>query len=149
MPDYAFTGITDGLPNVLLVQCKVVPADGNLDHYPFFNAIWDTGATNSAITQRVVDECSLQPVGKARVHHAGNDAQPDETDVYLVNIVLPGNLVIEGVHVSRGGFTGADVLIGMDIINQGDFAITHKDGKTKYTFQIPAEADIDFVKAQS
>lgn len=34
----------------------------------------------------------------------------------------------------------------MDIINKGDFAITHPDGKTKFTFRYPSQADIDFVK---
>ena len=80
--------------------------------------------------------------------HAGIDDEPDETDLYMVNIRLPNQVTMENVPVSRGGFSGGDVLIGMDIIGQGDFAITHPDGKTKFTFQIPPQADIDFVQAQ-
>ena len=38
------------------------------------------------------------------------------------------------------------MLIGMDIINLGDFAITNKNGNTKFTFEIPSSRDIDFVK---
>ena len=79
--------------------------------------------------------------------HAGVDDEPDETDVYLVNIGLPNRVLVQDVRVSRLGFTGGDVLIGMDIINTGDFAITHPNGETKFTFQFPPQADIDFVIA--
>ena len=37
-----------------------------------------------------------------------------------------------------------DILIGMDIISQGDLAVTNKQGKTVFTFQIPASHKIDF-----
>ena len=77
--------------------------------------------------------------------HAGVNEEPDETDVYLVNLGLPNGVVVQNVPVSQSGFTGGDVLVGMDIINTGDFAITHANGQTKFTFQIPPQADIDFV----
>jgi membrane protease subunit (stomatin/prohibitin family) len=34
----------------------------------------------------------------------------------------------------------------MDIIGLGDFSICLKDGKTKFSFQIPSTHDIDFVQ---
>ena len=40
----------------------------------------------------------------------------------------------------------SDVLIGMDIISRGDFAITHPGGRTKFSFRVPSQADIDFVE---
>ena len=39
-----------------------------------------------------------------------------------------------------------DVLIGMDVIKNGDFSITSSDGKTKFSFQIPSTYNIDFEK---
>ena len=44
-----------------------------------------------------------------------------------------------------GAPQGADILIGMDIIGVGDFAVTNRDGKTKFSFRLPSRADIDFV----
>ncbi len=38
------------------------------------------------------------------------------------------------------------MLIGMDIISRGDFAVTNKDGKTTFSFRLPSVAKIDFVK---
>ncbi len=97
----------------------------------------------------VVERCGLTSVSRQRITHAGLAEEPDETEAYLVNILLPNRLVMQNVRVYRAGFTGADVLIGMDIINAGDFAITHAGGNTKFTFQMPSLADIDFLKGQA
>ena len=45
----------------------------------------------------------------------------------------------------QGAFVEFDVLIGMDIITQGDFAVTNRCGRTKFSFRFPSQADIDFV----
>ena len=38
----------------------------------------------------------------------------------------------------------ARVLIGMDIINLGDFAVTNKNGRTAFSFRTPSIEYIDF-----
>ena len=108
-----------------------------------FCALWDTGATNSVISQDVVDACGLISTGIQKVHHAYGDEENVET--FLVNIELPTAVEFPGLQVTKGKLTGADMLIGMDIINSGDFAVTHPDGKTKFSFRIPSQANIDFV----
>ena len=67
-------------------------------------------------------------------------------DVFLVNILLPNKVGVSELPVTLGKLFGADVLIGMDIIGQGDFAVTHPNGNTKFSFRMPSQADIDFVK---
>jgi hypothetical protein len=37
-----------------------------------------------------------------------------------------------------------DVLVGMDIINQGDFAVPNFDRKTTFTFRVPSISETDF-----
>ena len=37
------------------------------------------------------------------------------------------------------------LLIGMDIIGLGDFAVTNADGKTTFSFRVPSVEEIDFV----
>jgi len=112
-----------------------------------FLAIWDTGATNSVITQKVVQECGLNPISIVNVHTASGEAL---SNVYLVSIWLPNKVVIPQIRVTEGTIGGdTEVLIGMDIINRGDFAVTNKDGKTNFTFRIPSVECIDFVKQQS
>ncbi len=55
---------------------------------------------------------------------------------------------IAGVEVTEGNLTGCDVLIGMDIINLGDFALTNLDDVTVLSFQMPSANHIDFVKSR-
>jgi preprotein translocase subunit SecA len=38
------------------------------------------------------------------------------------------------------------MLIGMDIIARGDFAVTNYDGKTVFSFRMPSVEQIDFVE---
>lgn len=109
-----------------------------------FVAIWDTGATNTVITSSVVNELSLSPSGRVTVVgvHGAN-----ETNTYMVNVILPNKVGCVGVRVSEGQLRDADVLIGMDIITSGDFAISNAEGKTCWTFRIPAVSEIDFVES--
>lgn len=110
-----------------------------------FVAIWDTGATNSVITQKVIEDCGLIATGIAQVQ--GVHGGPTRSDTYLVNIALPQKVVFTGVRVTKGTFIGGDVLIGMDIITQGDFAVTNYNGLTKFSFRTPSMEHIDFVPA--
>ena len=108
-----------------------------------FAAIWDTGATNSVVTQNVIDACGLVATGMTKVQGVHS---VEESETYLVNIALPGKVVFTGMRVTKGKFTGGDILIGMDIINQGDFAVTNQGGATKFSFRVPSQVHIDFVE---
>ena len=48
--------------------------------------------------------------------------------------------------MTLGKLLGYDMLIGMDVMNLGDFAVTNKDGRTVFSFRIPSCRCIDFVK---
>jgi hypothetical protein len=107
-----------------------------------FDAIWDTGATNCVISQAVIDQCGLVATGITQVHGVHGPAQ---SETYLVNIGLPNAVLFPGVRVTRGELvSGADMLIGMDIINRGDFAVTNYGGLTKFSFRVPSQEHIDF-----
>lgn len=109
-----------------------------------FNAIWDTGATGTVITNRVVKKCDLKPIRRTKVYTVSGE---EETLVYLITIFLPNNIVVFGVSATLGKINEkCDVLIGMDIITHGDFAITNKGGKTVFTFRIPSSVRLDFAK---
>lgn len=107
-----------------------------------FKAIWDTGATNSVITQKVVDDCGLKPIGMAISHTAGG---PNVTERYLVSLFLPNHVCVNPLSVTRLTISGDfEILIGMDVISKADFAVTQKGGSTKMSFRMPSMADIDF-----
>jgi hypothetical protein len=68
----------------------------------------------------------------------------DITETYIVNVQLPSGVGFANLKVSRGKIHGADVLIGMDIITAGDFAISNFQGKTTVAFRIPSVECIDW-----
>lgn len=109
-----------------------------------YKGIWDTGAMSSVITQNVVDHGNLQPVGMTIVHTAGGIR---DSPLYLVSIRLPNDVWFPQVTATLGEITdGIDVLIGMDVICVGDFAITHFGNKTTFTFRCPSVGHLDFVE---
>jgi predicted aspartyl protease len=110
-----------------------------------FKALWDTGATGSVITKNVVDKLGLIATGFGKVYHANGDCI---VNTYLINILLPNQVGVHSLRVTEGILNGSDVLIGMDIIARGDFSVSNTNGKTKFTFQIPATHEHDYVKEQ-
>ena len=46
---------------------------------------------------------------------------------------------------SEIGNQGIGMLIGMDIITKGDFAVSNYNGKTMFTFRMPSESTLNFV----
>ncbi len=108
-------------------------------------AIWDTGATGTVISQNIVDALNLKPIGLTLVNTASE--QNVSTPEYLVDVHLyDGKLCVKDVRVTLGNIGGgADCLIGMDIITLGDFSITNVN-QTTFSFRIPSQQEVDFVQ---
>jgi hypothetical protein len=95
------------------------------------------------MNQIVVDKLKLPLVGQRKVHHAdGEGISP----VYLASVQLPNQVRFTNLRVTVGKLTGFDVLIGMDIMTQGDLAITNLNGNTVFTFRMPSSREIDFTQ---
>lgn len=152
-PTFGFTTRGNGLARELINDISISelhdPTSGSPEPVKkTYKAIWDTGATNTAITRKVVQELGLQASGRATCHVVGaaDKAATHDTDTFLVDIYLPNNVKITGLRVSEMSIRGGDVLLGMDIIANGDFAVSNYDGKTWWTFRIPSNEPIDFVE---
>ncbi len=146
---YSFTVKSSATRNRLVSPCSVYKAwapDSETTQPPRrqFNALWDTGATNSMITSQAVAELGLETGGYTHVHHVQGTTH--EVPFYFVNLVLFSNFHFPDVAVVLGELTDTDVLIGMDIVNRGDFAVSNKNGGTTFSFRIPSVGDFDFVK---
>lgn len=146
MQQHALTLKGNGISNVLVSEVMVqVPFIGQSES-PLsvkVNGIWDTGATNSVINKTIADKLGLKPISMAQVHTASHTIN---ANVYLVNILLPSNVGIQNVRVTEGLIQGADMLIGMDIINIGDFSITNHNGVTVMSFRTPSCCEVDYVR---
>ena len=152
MPKPRFNALTlRAAGNVRAFECEVgvseaFDRDSGLQHPPVLRhrGIWDTGASGSVITAKVVADLGLQAIDRTVAKTANGVRQ---SDVYLVNVLLPSHVGFTALRVTDGNLAGVDVLIGMDIICQGDFTITHDGDGVVMSYRVPRDGSrtIDFV----
>ncbi len=143
----AFTRRADGTLNEIRTPAGIFLVSTGQNIIPTdieqFEAIWDTGATNTAIASTVVQKLGSSPISFVPVGTGGGQVI---APVHLINIVLPNNVIVPNIQVTElTDLNSCDVLIGMDIITQGDFALTHVSGKACFSFRTPSSRQIDFV----
>jgi hypothetical protein len=100
-----------------------------------YTAIYDTGATRSVVSPRVVEEFQLPAIGES-LGICGPAGATMETGVHLASFRLPSELILP-VRVVRSEISpGIDAPIGMDILSAGDFRMRLVDGKTVSSFVV-------------
>jgi len=149
MPEYrSFTARYEGLIKNLLTPVNITPV------YPKSRApditpvkatgLWDTGATRTCIKTWVSKRLNLQLFAtQARLSGIGGDVSPPTA---FVNIRLMCDIEIDNCPVYVVDLPGyADILIGMDIISKGNFAICNINNKTSFSFIVPPYPEhVDF-----
>ena len=143
MPSSAFTIKSNGgLLRVLISEVNIHVAD-RPEAFKV-NAIWDTGASGSAISKATVQKLGLIPSGMANVNTANG---PAIQNTYSIDIGLPNGVLIKGIVATEiDALTGGcEALIGMDVINLGDLSITNHKGVTCMSFRTPSSHEIDYV----
>ena len=110
-----------------------------------FKGQWDTGATGTCISQNVVDALNMKPYAKGIAH---SPTGPKEVSMYHISLVLPGSCTVNDVDAALTYFgdENIDVLIGMDVITLGDFAVSNYNGRTMFSFRIPSMEETDYTK---
>ncbi len=132
-----------GLLRVLVTDINV-HISGDSKHSAI-KAIWDTGASGSAITKKVAHQLGLLPTGMAQVNTANGIVTQN---TYTIDIGLPNKVIIQGIIATEidALAAGCDALIGMDVITLGDFSITNHNGNTCMSFRVPSGHELDYVK---
>lgn len=107
-------------------------------------ALWDTGAFCSAISQRCADaigfESSFVVEGTG---FGGKSTSPGG----LVDFVLPNDVVITEREVSvHPNLFKHDIVIGMNVIHCGDFVVSNDNEQTIFAFRYPAQGIEGFTK---
>jgi predicted aspartyl protease len=99
------------------------------------NALWDTGATFSVITPWIQQELGLVPIGLKLVRGVtGSQKVP----VVMLTIELPNEVLKQNIEVAVCSFSNdIGMIIGMDIITLGGFALLHGNKHTEFSFTIP------------
>ena len=107
-------------------------------------ALWDTGASRSVVTTDFVQRLGLIQTGITEVHHGDGSSM---RNTYLVNFYLPNGVGLLGITATEfpAKHSQFSVLVGMDVICEGDFSITNAGGHTWMSFRTPSSVAVDYV----
>ncbi|MDR1021824.1 MAG: retroviral-like aspartic protease family protein [Prevotellaceae bacterium] len=145
---YSFTQKSKlGVFREIITNVAVSLPQGNsekLENYHKTTALWDTGATNCVITPKTVAALGLSPISMREVSHAGGTSVEN---VYLIDILLPNGIKVGGIDVTECSEQAGNfgVIIGMDVITFGDFALTNVGGISVFSFRYPSTKTVDYV----
>jgi len=110
--------------------------------YQKVNAMVDTGSTICAISKQLVKSMKLKPYGEKKFTYAKGS---DESPYYVFDVVFPKGKLFEDIEAVEIDDSDCDFLIGMNILQQGDMAISWKNEKMVFSFRVPpADKYIDF-----
>ena len=112
------------------------------------NALWDTGANMSAITPEIQQKLKLTPIDKKSIAGIHNT---QVVDVVLITLELPNSVIKKNIKAAVCNMTSNyGMIIGMDIISLGDFALSNGKEQTLFSFAVPPfQEKIDFTKRQN
>lgn len=123
--------------DALQTECDIYSLEGRSYHTD--NAMWDTGATTTIISSRIVSQLGLQPYQQGGITGIGGES---DTNTHLVHVMIPTGDVVTNCEVMESDFEDYDVIIGMDIIGLGDFCFTNFNDCSVFSFRIPAKEHI-------
>jgi gag-polyprotein putative aspartyl protease len=118
----------------------LLPDDTRIQWY---KALWDTGATQSCISDRLAEELGLEAEDFVKVATASGIVR---LPIYTLHLALPNHIVFDSIEVIEFAYgdDDCDLIIGMDIMTQGDLAMTNQAGRTVFSFRIPSLHTVDF-----
>ena len=102
-------------------------------------ALWDTGATASCIKPELFERLKLRLLDSPSHTMLAGIGGKIAAKTTLLSLFITSTFEISFCPVYIADFPGsADILIGMDIINKGDFVVCNTDKKTSFSFIVPS-----------
>lgn len=143
----AFTRQFSSVVDSVVTECYIYsPEDlkqGNkVRRLKLDRSLWDTGASSSLISKSAVDALNLIPIGKSEISGVGHGVEFKKT--YLIHVGLPTGDIVTNVLASEFDGEDYDLIVGMDVIQNGDLAVTNFNDITTFSFRIPSKKVIDF-----
>jgi hypothetical protein len=111
------------------------------------DALWDTGASMSAITPEIQNKLKVKPVDIKTITGIHST---QEVNVVFITLELPNSVIKKNIKVAVCNITSnVGMILGMDIISLGDFALSNGNNQTLISFAAPPfQEKIDFLKRQ-
>jgi len=138
---YKFSGIQKRIVTpIKIINALIEKNESKTSVYTTENALWDTGATISAITPKLVKYLGFIPAGTMAI--SGITGALDVRFI-LVAIQLPDGILRENIKMAVCDFSqNINIILGMDIITLGDFELLHGNNNTIFSFTSPPSEEI-------
>ena len=137
------------LKNAIIIDSEfcteIETADGAKIIQVKVKALIDTGANSTCISHRLASACNLERISVMKIVSAqGTGLAP----VYKADIKLPCGTLFQDVLVTEvAGSENFDIIIGMDILSQGDIALTGSKEGLVFSMRFPSKLEpVDFKK---
>ena len=106
-------------------------------------AMWDTGSSETVISCDLAKKLELSPIGKSNIISSGSIFK---SNVYNIDLLLAEKqrFTLQVTESEQLNNSDMDVLIGMDVISLGDFAISTEGEEICFSFRYPSQGFIDF-----
>lgn len=99
-----------------------------------FEAVWDTGATNTCISPHLANTMKLKGVGETSIEGFTGFSN---SLLFKSDLLLPNNIVFRDHLFCGTGLGSVDMLLGMDVISKCNSYIKLKENGIKFSFEIP------------
>ena len=99
-----------------------------------FEAVWDTGATNTCISPHLANAMRLKSVGETSIEGFTGFSN---SLLFKSDLLLPNNIVFKDHLFFGTGLGSVDMLLGMDVISRCSSSIMPKENKIEFSFGIP------------
>ena len=115
---------------------RIIVGKPDTDTISVCNALWDTGCTDTCISQTIADELDLEEYGKKTM----SDMTSDRLCTFYIADIRAKDKQCYFSEERCGGidFDGADyeAIIGMDVISAGNFRLKYDGKKWIFTFSV-------------
>jgi len=133
----AYTGITNKLTTRAGIRPVYTDGAARRGGLSAVKALWDTGATMTCIKPALRERLKMRLLESGGTEIAGIGGRTAAGATVVNLLVVPG-LEIKNCPVYVIDFPGdAELLIGMNIISKGDFAVCNAGGATSFSFAVP------------
>ena len=128
--------------NTFETGSKVIIGKPESEEKAICNALWDTGCTDTCISQTIAGELRLKEYGKKIM----TDMTADHLCTFYIADIKSrsSKFYFSDERCAGMDFDGAnyEAIIGMDIISNGNFSLRQESGRWVFTFSvfIPAES---------
>jgi Retroviral aspartyl protease. len=99
-------------------------------------ALWDTGADYCMVSEDIINSLDLSCMGTRGMETAGGIIN---TELYSIGVSIPNFASFSGILATKSYMDEYDLIIGMNLIKQGNFSINNYGGKTTVSFTYPPE----------